>query len=170
MVTVHMIATMHHIITLSLNPGAKLEDLHYIINGTANQEYDNFDAVVIHGGTNNIVNDIVPETIIKADNLIEDSLVAFPRSTLIISGIIQRTDKPHLNRKIEAINNFLNHKCEHHPRLIYLNNRNCNNLTDQKGLHLCQFGKKMLASNVLNCTIASNNSYPFHHMKTSQNG
>ena len=94
--------------------------------------------IVIHCGTN----DIEEETKVGMEqafmNIINDVLWQKVQSKIILSGIIQRLDKPYLNGRIQVMNNFLRTlECEqvsfldHNPTF-----RELPKVLNNSGLHL----------------------------------
>lgn len=149
--------------TTYTHPGAKVERITKRLTNHKNYIMPDPNYIVLHVGTNNIVQDEVAETIFKLHELITDSCDIFPFSRIIVSSIIPRSDNPEVNEKINSVNVFLKHICSKSKQLIYTENNNCGQLVGRDGLHLTERGKSLLAKNWLRSIRESEN---FHKTLT----
>ena len=107
-------------------------------------------AVVIHCGTNDLEDSSLTAIQETYQHIVNDILFVTGGTTIIMSGIIHRLDKPHLNERVNTINNFLKslqtetvRHVDHNPTFFDLHR-----ILNQGGLHLRLPGTRQVATNL----------------------
>ena len=72
-----------------------------------------------------------------------------PKSTVAVSGLIHRADKPEFAKKVEEVNNLLVKACQQHD-LDYIDHKNIQHKhLNSYGLHLNRSGTGEMAKNFI---------------------
>ena len=73
-----------------------------------------------------------------------------PRTKIVISQIIERTDNPQYKQEIENVNNKLSKYCDRHKLGLFKHTNIEHKHINPYGVHLNRFGTSVLARNILN--------------------
>ena len=81
--------------------------------------------VLLHVGTNDVVNSDIEELKKGFDDLIDTARRRFPESRVLLSSIFVRKDKKDkLNKTIVSLNNYLDDFCDRTPKMSFMDNNN----------------------------------------------
>ena len=138
---------------------------HSYSGATINQIKDKFQSkaqgyssIIIHAGTNDLVNHEPEDVAVRMENLI--TTVSKVTKRLAISSVIRRHDGKVSNRKIDKYNNLLHDLCDKY-RVTFINNDDINcNLLNHSKLHLNHEGDRVLGSAFCSYLKAYRNSPP----------
>ena len=122
--------------------GAKTEDMNYYIKPTQEKQPVQ---IIIHFDTNDLRgnknSDEITNEIVEFENSIKTG-----ENNVVVSSIVSRKDR--FNNKAKEVNENLKDKCEEHNlQLIQHHNINLFRQTNEKGLHLNNYGDKQLTRN-----------------------
>ena len=134
-------------------------ELHILPGGTTNQVRQRLgvllmnkspEFVVLHCGTNDIENLAFKDLRSNYDSIIKDILFHTGGTKIILSGIIHRLDKPYLNDRINAVNQYM--MCTQTETVLYIDNnstfRYLPNILNKDGLHMRNSGTRQVAGNI----------------------
>ena len=143
----------------SVDPSATAESLTGLLDGIFSD--DKPDIVCVMAGTNNVDNQDRPKVIVdKMENLVLKTKEKCPEAKIILSGILHRTDKPHLNKTIDVVNHVLEKKSTVNGYTFVDHNLVRNGTMDQlvkkDGLHLNTTGVKSVAKNIVDAVKSVN--------------
>jgi len=116
--------------------------------------------LLLHMGTNSVDKEdftVVRDSFIKAVN---DVKWTSDSTTVILSGLIHRLDRPDLNFKIDYVNDFLQ-SLESNKVTYMANNKtfkSIHRILDKQGLHLRPAGYGQVARNIQACMLGSHNA------------
>ena len=107
------------------------------------------DQIIFHVGTNDLrdkeSNEIV-NGVLEINKIIKKES---PKSTVAVSGLIHRADKPEFAKKVEQVNNLLAKACQQHD-LDYIDHKNIQHKhLNSYGLHLNRSGTGEMAKNFI---------------------
>ena len=159
-------------------------DLHVLSGGTVEHVQETLGellrnkqpkAVVIHVGTNDVEYATLNEMKAAYHNIVKDILFYTGGTKILLSGIIHRLDKTHMNNRIDTINSLIEEMqtetvlfADHNPTL-----NNLPNVLNRGGLHMTNRGIKQVAENItLTLTAQGSVSKPNKHqsaMKGNRN-
>ena len=137
----------------SVNPSATAESLTGLLDGIfSDAKPDNVD---------NVNNQDRPKVIVgKMENLVLKTKEKCPEAKIILSGILHRTDKPHLNKTIDVVNHVLEKKSTVNGYTFVdhnlVRNGTINQLVKKDGLHLNTTGVKSVAKNIVDAVKSVN--------------
>ena len=122
-------------------------DLHVLSGATTSKVHQSLgtilrnkklQAVVMHCGTNDLDDSLLTVIQETYQHIIDDILFLTGGTTIIISGMIHRLDKPQLNERMNTVNDFLKslqtetvRYVDHNPTFF-----NLHRILNQGGLHL----------------------------------
>ena len=136
-------------------------DLHVLSGATTSKVHQSLEnilknrkhrAVVIHCGTNDLEAKTRSLTVIQEtyQHIVSDILFLTGGTTIIMSGMIHRLDKPQLNERMNTINDFLQSLQTETVRYVNHNPPffNLHRILNQGGLHLRIPGIRQVATNL----------------------
>ena len=135
-------------IELNVLRGATTKELRTKLGGILKDKRPQF--VVIHCGTNDLENEAMDNIKTNYNTIISDVLFYTQGTKIILSGIIHRLDKPHLNDRINTVNSFLT-SIQTETVLFADHNstiRNLHGVLKRGGLHIKPSGTKIVSSNI----------------------
>ena len=109
--------------------------------------FRNPDYLIIHAGTNNLINFSTTDSLVNYKDTVEIN----PNNKIIISFVIQRYDKNSLQPKTEELNSKSKSFCAKH-KMLFIDHSNIMDIhIGTRGLHLNHSGKGRLALNLKEC-------------------
>ena len=147
----------------SINPGATVERLTDKVDAIIGN--DQPDIICLMAGTNNVGNGERPKDVInKIEYFVSEVYNKCPSAQVVVTGLLHRQDKPHLNKCIDIINNVLSRK-QSGITFVDLNRMRYNGILNKGGLHMNTRGSKIMSQNIINAIVST--QPPFHngHMK-----
>lgn len=149
----------------SVNPSATAENLSAKVPQVS--KVQKADYMVLMGGTNNVANGDRPRDVISAvEQLATSCKQNNPDATVVVSSLLHRTDKPHLNTSIDKINRVLRKKANS-TGYVFMNSASQIKASHLKkdGLHLNASGVSKMAR-IVEGTIrqaSRGSTYPGDH-------
>lgn len=135
----------HHV-KVRAHPGSTTDDLIDYINPIIKKKPD---GIIIHGGCNDITNDI--DTLKNIDRIVQCVKKKSPDTELIMSEIIIRKDIKGIDKKVELLNENIKKSCEAHNITLIRHENIMEPHLSYKKLHLNKKGISTLAYNFINC-------------------
>ena len=132
-------------IKVKCHSGATTEDLIDYINPVIRKKPD---VIILHGGTNDITNDI--DTGKNIDKIISTIKKKSSETQIVISSVVTRKDQKNITNKVKELNEKLETiSCQHNIGFIKHENIQERNLSPKK-LHLNKGGSTLLTKNSVN--------------------
>lgn len=132
-------------VKIKCHRGASTEDILDHINPVIRKKPD---VVIVHGGTNDLQNDI--DSSKNIDKIISNVKKKSPTTNIVISNLITRRDQPGLCQKVDETNKKLEVVCrQHNVDLISNQNIKVSHLSSKK-LHLNKSGSSLFLKNLVN--------------------
>ena len=135
-------------VELNILGGATLTQLRQKLGDILKDKRPQF--VVIHCGTNDLENESMDNLKANYNTTISDVLFYTQGTKVILSGIIHRLDRPHLNDRIDTVNSFL--KSIQTETVLFIDHnatiRNLHGVLNTGGLHMKTCGTRIVASNI----------------------
>jgi lysophospholipase L1-like esterase len=132
------------LVKIKTHPGATTDDLIDHLNPVLRRKPD---VIIIHGGTNDLTNDV--DTAKNIERIIRNVKRVSPKTSLVLSSVVVRKDREDLAKKVIELNEKLKAITDEY-KIEFLDN---DNITDKylnsKKLHLNKNGLSMLAKNIL---------------------
>ena len=125
-------------------PGSTVEDMSDYCKPFTRQ---NPEKMILHVGTNNVVNDTPTNVATKITNLAKKIKKDLPSTKIAISGLICRKDEK-LNNNIKQVNDVLKKSCNSNNRKFISNHNIGNDMINGSGVHLNRKGVYTFASNL----------------------
>ena len=123
------------------------------------------DTVPLMGGTNNLSCGERPRAVIsKIEHLVRKCRQANPSTNIVVSGLISRLDRPHLNNSITTIDAVLKRNASNKDYTFMDNSNITYAHLKRDELHLNDSGTSQLASNI-NKLVLSNTHFHNGHQK-----
>ena len=138
----------------SINPGATVERLTDKVDAIIGN--DQPDIICLMAGTNNVGNGERPKDVInKIEYFVSEVYNKCPSAQVVVTGLLHRQDKPHLNKCIDIINNVLSRK-QSGITFVDLNRMRYNGILNKGGLHMNTRGSKIMSQNIINAIVSTN--------------
>ncbi|CAB4040800.1 Transposon Ty3-G Gag-Pol poly [Paramuricea clavata] len=125
-------------------PGSTVEDMSDYCKPFTRQ---NPEKIILHVGTNNVVNDTPTNVATKITNLAKKIKKDLPSTKIAISGLICRKDEK-LNNNIKQVNDVLKKSCNSNNWKLISNHNIGNDMINGSGVHLNRKGVYTFASNL----------------------
>nr|XP_006825771.1 PREDICTED: SWI5-dependent HO expression protein 3-like [Saccoglossus kowalevskii] len=113
---------------------------------------NNTSYVIIHEGSNDVVNNDVDDVVKDMKSLITKAKQAHPKASLIISSILPRGNDHSINERIHTINSQIESHCDNEDKVEFFYHHklsNARNLYCRDGIHLNEGGASVLAANYI---------------------
>ena len=157
-------------VILAAQSGAKLKDTEtMLLSGKEQTENKHVSDIVLALGTNDITSTgNTNATILQLQKAVHTTMETFPDANIYMSSVTPRRgpsrSTAHLvnnvNRKIEAVNDFMGELAKSDPKLHYIKNHKVfevpkgqenkiHSVTDSLGVHLTPEGRKRLMRNII---------------------
>ena len=126
-------------------PGAKVMDMkHYVQPALSTSP----ETLVLHVGTNDLSQKSVQEVLQDLTSLGQSICTDSPKTKLVISGIIKRTDNSNLTSKVSELNATLRQVCTTN-NWSYISHENIDRThLNTSGVHLNKQGTAIMAQNI----------------------
>ena len=105
------------------------------------------DVIIIHSGTNGITNGI--DTVNNLSTIINRIKRRSPNSTIAITSIVTRKDRPNLDKKVSELNTNIKEFCKENLTDYICNDSITESCLGAKKLHLNKKGCAYLANNFI---------------------
>ena len=113
------------------------------------------DLLILHAGTHNLESDNFNYVKSQFQNVIHQLGWSSPNTTVLLSGIFLRLDKPWLNARVKAVNRFLQGLGMGNVQFVDHNDtiRNLNRILASDGMHLRASGLRLVSRNIRDAHI-----------------
>jgi hypothetical protein len=122
--------------------GARIQHLEEKIKEHWSDDSQNYEAVIIHAGTNNLVNESPHQVAQRMESLIK--VAKIHSSDVAVSSVVKRFDGKLSNQKIEEANNLLLILCKRYEVAFLDNSEIDQSHLNRSNLHLNRNGDKLL--------------------------